>query len=665
MNAMSNVARQNVPGILTRTTDSRQAARATKSALLLITADDSLWPQIGGGLGSEYALKQVDSIDELLALVPAGQAAIVVWDARGEDAPAGALSRLQLHSARYAIVALTDADAAAVWQPCVARGQIIAFVPTPLDATSLGEAVTLAAADTGARAAMPAETSTAAPPPRSPPSKRSLLFAAAAAAVVVAAAIAYFAMRSGAPEPPAPVTPRAPADKNAPATATAPASAATPLAAPGSVGGDAAAGTGTDDKVFQLLESAEQAMRERHYIDPAAGSALALYHEALVFDPNNGEARQGMQRLSEVLFARADAALDEHKIDVALQSLETARSIDPNDSRLAAIDARIASMRSEFGPAQIQAAIAAQEFDRAEQLLDEAVRAKALSDARAASLREQVGKLRREAELDNLVKLIDARLQQDRLVEPRNDSATYYLEQARRVGAGAAILQSRSQELARRLHQHDAPAAATPAKPEPSYVDLIQTRLTQGKLLEPDNDNAFYYLGQLAAADPKNASLASLQSQVQTQIIARASGELDAGRLDNAKSLLRSAATLGASPEWNALNERINAAPRAGDALQPIPEIDSAALHPVRPLSPDYPPDALAAGTQGWVDLAFVVTTEGKVGTISIIDSQPRRVFDRAAREALLRTRFAPVMQNGRAITVTSKIRVSFRMADK
>jgi protein TonB len=621
---------------------------------LLITADDSLWPQIGGGLASEYALKQVDSIDELLSLVPAGQAAIVVWDARGEDAPAGALSRLQLHSARYAIVALADADAAAIWQPCVARGQLIAYVPTPLDSASLGEAVALAAADAGARAAMPAETATAGRPPASARSKRPLLLAGAAAALLAVAAIAYFALYSSTPDKLTALPPPPPVGKTAPA------------AAPSNAGGDAVAPSATDEKVFQLLESAEQAMRERHYIDPAAGSALALYHEVLVFDPNNGEARQGMQRLAEVLFARADSALDEHKIDVALQSLETARSIDPGDSRLGALDARIASMRSEFGPAQIQAAIAAQEFDRADQLLDEAVRLKALSEAKAAPLRDEVMKLRKQAELDSLVKLIDARLQQDRLVEPRNDSATYYLDQARRAGAGAALLQPRAQELARRLHQRDAAVVAAPApKAEPAYVDLIQTRLTQGKLLEPDNDNAFYYLGQLAATDPKNTSLASLQTQVQTQILARASGELDAGRLDNAKSLLRSAATLGASPEWNALNARITATPRGGDAFGPIPEVDVAALKPVKPLSPQYPSDALAAGTQGWVDLAFVVTSEGKVGTITIIDSEPHRVFDRAAREALARTHYQPIMQNGRAITVSSKIRVTFRLADR
>ena len=57
---------------------------------------------------------------------------------------------------------------------------------------------------------------------------------------------------------------------------------------------------------------------------------------------------------------------------MALQALETARSIDPDDERLPALDARIESLRSELGPAQIQAALNAKNFDRALQLLDEA-----------------------------------------------------------------------------------------------------------------------------------------------------------------------------------------------------------------------------------------------------------------------------------------------------
>ncbi len=58
-----------------------------------------------------------------------------------------------------------------------------------------------------------------------------------------------------------------------------------------------------------------------------------------------------------------------------------------------------------------------------------------------------------EFNVANFVKLIDTRLQQDKLTEPRNDSAVYYLAQARAAGAGAAALQAQTQEINRRLAQ--------------------------------------------------------------------------------------------------------------------------------------------------------------------------------------------------------------------
>jgi multidrug resistance efflux pump len=70
-----------------------------------------------------------------------------------------------------------------------------------------------------------------------------------------------------------------------------------------------------------------------------------------------------------LLIARARTALDERRFDNALAELEAARSIDPNDARLAEVDARLDSMRAQTALAQIQATLAAQNFDRAQTLL--------------------------------------------------------------------------------------------------------------------------------------------------------------------------------------------------------------------------------------------------------------------------------------------------------
>ena len=358
---------------------SAPSAKKARHSVLLITRDDALWPQIGAHLGKELILKQVDSVDELLTAVPSGQAAIVLWDARNQGDAAAVLSRMQLHSPRFAVIAVDDADRAHTWTGPIALRQVVAHLPVPVPPGHLKIALESAIEEVSARVALLGEGDTAAPSAGTPsavapggaaPSTRRTPWVAAAIilAVLGAGAGAYMLLRHG----DATVAPAQPVPAGPVHAGQQPAKAA----------------VGTEDKVDALIEKAQQAMLERHFIDPADGSALTLYKNALLLDPGSGEARQGLQRLAEILFARVQSALDERKFDVALQSLETARSISPGDSRLAALDQRIASLRAELGPAQILAAIAAQNFDRAEQLIDEAARSKSLNPAKLTQLRD-------------------------------------------------------------------------------------------------------------------------------------------------------------------------------------------------------------------------------------------------------------------------------------
>jgi TonB family protein len=385
---------------------------------------------------------------------------------------------------------------------------------------------------------------------------------------------------------------------------------------------------------------------------------------------------------------------------VALQSLETARSINPGDSRLSALDDRIASLRAEFGPAQILAAINAQNFDRAAQLIDEAARSKSLNNARLAQLRDELRRRHEEFETANFVKLIDTRLQQDKLTEPRNDSAAYYLLQARAAGASAAALQAQSQEIYRRLtqaahaaidqrrfadadrlladlHGYGVPAAtianlqrdlgaarnAQAAVPEqPQYLDLAQSRLAQGKVIEPDNDSALYYVNQLRTADPKNAALPRISAAVQGQILEQARAALDAAQPAKAEALLQTAASLGTNAELTSLNQRLAQFKQAAATAGP-PEVMEASLTRLRPIQLDYPNEALRKNIEGWVELSYVVSAEGKVTTVKVLNSSPAGVFDAAAAKALGRVRYKPVTQGGKATAVNTKLRIAFRVS--
>jgi TonB family protein len=675
---------------------SASSAKKARHSVLLITHDDALWPQIGAHLGKELILKQVDSVDELLTAVPSGQAALVLWDARNQSDAAAVLSRMQLHSPRFAVIALDDADRAPVWTGPIALRQVVAHLPVPVPPGHLKVALESAIEEVNARVALLGEADAAAPGAGTPgtgtpgaaapggaaPSRTPWVAAAIILAVLGAGAGAYMLLRHG--------------DATvAPAQGPVPASPVHAGQQP------PRAAVGTDDKVDVLIEKAQQAMLERHFIDPAEGSALTLYKNALLLDPGSGEARQGLQRLAEILFARVQSALDERKFDVALQSLETARGISPGDSRLSALDQRIASLRAELGPAQILAAIAAQNFDRAEQLIDEAARSKSLNPAKLAQLRDELRQRHAQADVENLVKLVDARLQQDKLIEPRNDSAAYYLGQARAAGASAAALQPETQELDRRLAQtvradidqqrigdaerfladlhgygvpaatvaalqrdldavRGAQAAASVAAAQPSYLDLAQSRLSQGKVTEPDNDSALFYVNQLRETDPKNSALPRLSSAVQAQILDQARTALDAAQPARAEALLQTAAGLGASADLTALNQRLAQAKLAGAGPREVSEGD---LTKVKGIELDYPSGALSKGVEGWVNVSYTVTAEGKVTGVKVLDSSPAGVFDAAATRAVSRVRYKPPLQGGKPVAVTTKLRIAFRMA--
>lgn len=654
-------------------------AKRQKLQVLLVTSDESLWTQIGA-VGEPWVPRQVDSVDDLIATSQAGQTAVVLWDARGQPAAPAVLSRIQMHSDRYVIVALDAAGNAAAWETPLAQRQVAAQVALPIVADDLSGALERAREELNARVALLGERSGAPqPPPRvgKVPAKVAAIFACALGVCVGA----FMLLR--------------PHDS---AVAVKSTEAAAPQRA------------ASDEKVEPLIERAQQAMLDRHYLDPAEGSALSLYRSALLLDPSRGEATQGLQRLAEILFARVQSALDERKFDVALQALETARSINPGDSRLAAFDERLATLRTELGPAQIQAALNAQNFDRATQLIDEAARAKILTGAKLNQLRDDVRRRRELFDTGRLVALIGARLQQDRLIDPHNDSAASYLEEARQSGVSSPALQAQNQEFIKRamqaaraaidqrrygdadrylteLHdcgaagqglaglQHDLNAARSqPAhdkSDQPQFLDLARNRLAQGNVTEPDNDSAFYYVNQLRAVDPQNAGLPQLLSAVQQKMLERSREALDAVPADlvKAEALLRQAKSLGDSTDLVALNERLLEAKLKPDgALAPpgsMPEVAEISLTRLKPLQLDYPRRALAHEIEGWVEIGYTVTPKGKVVDVKALRADPAGMFEQAATDAVVHLSYKPVIKDGTPIAVTTKVRVAFRLATK
>lgn len=82
-------------------------------------------------------------------------------------------------------------------------------------------------------------------------------------------------------------------------------------------------------------------------------------------------------------------------------------------------------------------------------------------------------------------------------------------------------------------------------------------------------------------------------------------------------------------------------------------------------VKPDYPRRALNAGIEGWVKLRFTVTADGRVDHVTVVESNPPRLFDRAAVDAVKHWQFKPKMVDGKAVDGQVEQVIQFKLSDQ
>ncbi len=81
-----------------------------------------------------------------------------------------------------------------------------------------------------------------------------------------------------------------------------------------------------------------------------------------------------------------------------------------------------------------------------------------------------------------------------------------------------------------------------------------------------------------------------------------------------------------------------------------------------RKVEATYPQRALRQRIEGWVELTFTVTAAGDVTDVVVVDSQPRREFDREAARALGQWKFKPRITNGKPVSASARQRLEFKL---
>lgn len=98
-----------------------------------------------------------------------------------------------------------------------------------------------------------------------------------------------------------------------------------------------------------------------------------------------------------------------------------------------------------------------------------------------------------------------------------------------------------------------------------------------------------------------------------------------------------------------------------GDAVVGMGFGDTDVIPLVR-MAASYPQRALSQKLEGFVTARLVITPEGTVESVTVIEANPRGVFEREAIRALYRYKFKPKMENGRAVSQVATQTIEFKL---
>ena len=195
-------------------------------------------------------------------------------------------------------------------------------------------------------------------------------------------------------------------------------------------------------------------------------------------------------------------------------------------------------------------------------------------------------------------------------------------------------------------------------------LGLARTRLSEGALLDPENDSARFYVTQLRQQFPDTAGLGPIVDSLRNQLVSQASDAVNRNDLRSGQRYLDEAKALGAAGgSFDQISASLNSARRKFDAMATaVPVRDNMV---VKSVTPEYPQRAQRKRQEGYVDLQFTSNVEGEVKDVLVAASQPEGVFDDAAVRAVKRWKFKPKEVDGEIIEQRLSLRMRFELQDE
>jgi TonB family protein len=234
-------------------------------------------------------------------------------------------------------------------------------------------------------------------------------------------------------------------------------------------------------------------------------------------------------------------------------------------------------------------------------------------------------------------------------------------------------------------------AAKAPAAPvTKSPLELhsnARKALAEGRLVQPGNDNAAYWLKQMRDEGGNVPALIAIESKLANALIQRAEDTYIAGDLYAAQGWIDLAERNGAnedelapllsaiarmkSDEAAALavpgaqtTQSSRAAAKTAATGQagigPYQRVALSNFEFVNYVEPEYPTQAIGGSVTGWVDVAFTVGKDGKPRNVRVIGSDLPDRFEAPSVAAVKRWRLEPYAPSGQPLVVNSAVRLGY-----
>ncbi len=374
---------------------------------------------------------------------------------------------------------------------------------------------------------------------------------------------------------------------------------------------------------------------------------------------------------TDTFLEQAEAALAAGDLRAASELIDEARALDASSARVAVVQAELDALLTE-------------------QAATDAASAAAIAAAEAPAPEPAP-----PSELDSMLALARARLEDGQIVAPPENNALAFLRLAEAIAPESPDVVEFRQQLAAvvvvrsrlALEGDDVEAAQTlfelagdlnanaedlalldtelsavaqrSAAEEARLAGLLADALVRGNLTGAGSAAA--YLEQLGSLNPANARLADLQRQLLDGIADQASDLLAGGRLDDANQLIGAAGRIDPSDDrLTVLRADYAAATRQRDLLQTPAGRGEVTLIEAPPA--EYPRIALEADVEGWVELEFVIDRAGVPGEIRVSAAEPEGWFEDTAIAALTTYRYEPYREGDRTYSRLARIRMGFAL---